>query len=64
MSRKTTSVTIHICPACPTTRRTQKDIVEHAKINHGMSRNQATGGWTRPADWDPCDKANVNRRVK
>jgi len=57
-----TSVTFHICPACPTVLPTQKAIIEHAKRSHGLSRSEATGGWTRPGDWDPTDKKNTKRR--
>lgn len=47
-----TSIAIHFCPACDRTRSTQKELVEHAKAMHGMSRSEATGGWRRPDVWD------------
>jgi hypothetical protein len=58
------SFTVYFCPACRVTRRTQKRIAEHAKACHGLTRSEALGGWTRPADWNPLDEASKTRRVR
>jgi len=58
------STRVYFCPACPTTRQTQVDIVEHARMRHGLTRSEATGGWSRPEGWNPTDAANATRRFR